>query len=70
MLRQIYIYRKGQILYYRKLTNVGDSKAKKVLKEEVAKRSTSGLSNVTCLIHQQNYLRYFTKEENKHSLNV
>ncbi len=46
-----------------KLTEVGDLIAKKVFKEEIAKRYTSGNKNVQEFLKKEGYLSYLTKEE-------
>ncbi len=46
-----------------KLTEVGDAIAKKVFKEEIAKRYTSGNKNVQEFLKNEGYLNYLTKLE-------
>lgn len=47
----------------KKLTNAGDLKAKKVFKEEIAKRFKSKFPPVSLFLIKQKYLKYFTREE-------
>lgn len=46
-----------------KLVDVGDLKAKRVFKDEIAKRFTSGYLNVILYLLEQNYLDYLNDEE-------
>ncbi|TFG00227.1 MAG: hypothetical protein EU540_05545 [Promethearchaeota archaeon] len=47
----------------KKLTEVGDPIAKKVFKEEIAKRLTSGYVPVIKYLIKENYINYLSKEE-------
>jgi Leucine-rich repeat (LRR) protein len=47
----------------KKLTHIGDPLAKRVFKNEIAERLTSGHRNVEQYLIQENYLEYFNKEE-------
>ena len=47
----------------KKLTEEGDPLAKKVFKEEIAKRLETGFLGVIVYLLQENYLSYFSKEE-------
>lgn len=47
----------------KKLTEVGDPLAKKVFKEEIAKRYNTGVESVRTYLENRNYLNYLTKEE-------
>ncbi|MFX1572856.1 MAG: leucine-rich repeat domain-containing protein [Promethearchaeota archaeon] len=47
----------------KKLTDVGDPKAKRVFKEEIVERIINVYSNVAQYLIQENYLEYFNKEE-------
>ncbi|MFX0043270.1 MAG: hypothetical protein ACFE8L_10180 [Candidatus Hodarchaeota archaeon] len=47
----------------KKLTESGDPKAKKVFKEEIAKRINSGYFPVFLFLIQENFLTYFNEEE-------
>jgi Leucine-rich repeat (LRR) protein len=47
----------------KKLTDVGDPTAKRVFKEEIAKRIDSGEKNVINYLIIENYFKYFNKEE-------
>ncbi|MFX1258618.1 MAG: leucine-rich repeat domain-containing protein [Promethearchaeota archaeon] len=47
----------------KKLTDVGDPTAKRVFKDEIAERLTSGYSSVAQYLIQENYLEYFNNEE-------
>ncbi len=47
----------------KKLTDVGDPKAKRVFKDEVAERLTSGKTVVAQYLIQDNYIEYFNEEE-------
>jgi Leucine-rich repeat (LRR) protein len=49
----------------KKLTDVGDSIAKRVFKEEIAERLTNLYTNVAQYLIQENYLEYFSIEENE-----
>ncbi|MFW9990016.1 MAG: hypothetical protein ACFFC3_15320, partial [Candidatus Odinarchaeota archaeon] len=53
----------------KELIRVGDTLAKKVFKEEVVNRLTSGNLNVIFFLLSQGYLDYFTKEEKELVLN-
>lgn len=47
----------------KKLTEAGDLLARKVFKDEIAKRYNSGIENVRKFLEKGNYLRFLTKEE-------
>jgi len=47
----------------KKLTEAGDLLARKVFKDEVAKRYNSGIESVRKFLESGNYLRFLTKEE-------
>jgi len=47
----------------KRLTEIGDSVAKKVFKEEIAKRIENGCINVVLYLIEQNYLKHLNKEE-------
>ena len=47
----------------KRLTEVGDPKAKKVIKEEIANRFSAGNPSVITYILNQGYLKYLSKEE-------
>ncbi|MFW9877286.1 MAG: hypothetical protein ACFFG0_29700, partial [Candidatus Thorarchaeota archaeon] len=47
----------------KRLTEVGDPLAKKVFKEEIAKRYKSGFSSVVKYLEEEGYLKYLSKEE-------
>ena len=47
----------------RQLSNVGDPQAKKVFKEEIAKRLESGYFNTITYLIEQNYLQFLSSEE-------
>jgi len=47
----------------KRLTDVGDPVARRVFKDEIAERLTSGSTNVSQYLIQENYLEYFDKEE-------
>ncbi|MBN1803351.1 MAG: hypothetical protein JW891_17705 [Candidatus Lokiarchaeota archaeon] len=47
----------------KELAASGDEKAKKVFKDEIALRYSSGFPSVVQFIEEQGYLEYFTKEE-------
>jgi len=47
----------------KKLTEAGDLLAKKVFKDEVAKRYNTGIGSVRKFLERGNYLRFLTKEE-------
>lgn len=47
----------------KRLTELGDSLAKKVFKDEIAKRLNSGLKAVQQFLIDENYLKYFNREE-------
>lgn len=47
----------------KKLTEAGDILARKVFKDEIAKRYNSGIENVRKFLEKRNYLRFLTKEE-------
>ena len=47
----------------KRLTEVGDSQAKRVFKEEIAKRFESGFEPVVKFLIIQGYMEYFTREE-------
>ncbi|MFW9878051.1 MAG: hypothetical protein ACFFG0_33640 [Candidatus Thorarchaeota archaeon] len=47
----------------KRLTEVGDPLAKRVFKEEIAKRYKSGFPSVVKFLEEEHYLRYLTKEE-------
>ncbi len=47
----------------KKLTDVGDPKAKSVFKDEIAERLTNVYTNVAQYLIQENYLEYFDNEE-------
>lgn len=47
----------------KKLTEIGDPLAKKVFKEEIARRIESGYPPVITYLYNQGYLRYLNKEE-------
>ncbi len=47
----------------KKLTDVGDPIAKKVFKDEIAKRISSGYRSVIKYLIQENYLEYLTRDE-------
>jgi len=47
----------------KKLTDFGDPIAKRVFKDEIAKRLTSGYDNIRKYLVQENYLEYFNEEE-------
>ncbi|MFX1237041.1 MAG: hypothetical protein ACFE8P_04900, partial [Promethearchaeota archaeon] len=49
----------------RKLTIVGDTRAKKVFKEEIAERFASGHETVMMYLKERNYLNYLNREERK-----
>jgi len=47
----------------KKLTEAGDLLARKVFKDEIAKRYNSGIENVRKFLEKGDYLRFLTKEE-------
>jgi len=47
----------------KKLTDVGDPRARRVFKDEIAERLTNLYTNVAQYLIQENYLEYFNKEE-------
>lgn len=47
----------------RKLSDVGDKNARKVFKDEIAKRFASGNENIILYLLEQNYLNYLNEEE-------
>ncbi len=47
----------------KKLTDVGDPRARRVFKDEIAERLTNLYSNVAQYLIQENYLEYFNNEE-------
>lgn len=47
----------------KRLTEVGDTKAKKVLKDEIGKRLASGYRSTVLFLYNEGYLDYLTKEE-------
>ena len=49
----------------KKLTEVGDTTAKKVFKEEIAKRYANGFTSVVKYLEMEGYLDYLTKDELK-----
>ncbi|MFX1241882.1 MAG: leucine-rich repeat domain-containing protein [Promethearchaeota archaeon] len=49
----------------KKLTDVGDPIAKRIFKEEIAERLTNIFTNVAQYLIQENYLEYFSPEENE-----
>ena len=49
----------------KRLTEVGDTKARKVFKEEIASRMMDGSVNVALYLLEQRYLDYLTNEEKK-----
>ena len=46
-----------------RLNNLGDIKAKKVFKEEIAKRYNSSVPSVVKFLEEEGYLKYLSKEE-------
>ena len=55
----------------KKLTDVGDKTAKRIFKEEIAKRYESGHENVQTYLLKEGYLNYLNKDElNSIGLNV
>ena len=49
----------------KKLTDVGDPMARRIFKEEIAERLTNLYTSVAQYLIQENYLEYFSKEENE-----
>ena len=47
----------------KKLTEAGDLAARRVFKDEIAKRYNSGIENVRKFLEERNYLSFLTKEE-------
>jgi hypothetical protein len=47
----------------KKLAEVGDPKAKRVFKEEIARRYESGVPSVVMYLEEEGYLEYLSKEE-------
>ncbi|MFW9894332.1 MAG: hypothetical protein ACFFD7_00845 [Candidatus Thorarchaeota archaeon] len=47
----------------KKLTEAGDPQAKKIFKEEIAKRYNSGFPSVVKYLEEEGYLEYLSKEE-------